>query len=73
MTDITCSFSGMDVAAHIDPSIPVECPECGAIRTIPSKQVWSDLFKYPSHKQADFVRQRRCYRRIGGTWQIVSE
>ena len=66
-----CNFSGKEVAARIDTSLPVECPECGAIRTIPRRHVWSDMFTYPSHTQVNFVRPRRRNARVNGVWKIV--
>lgn len=66
-----CQYSGMEIAAHIDPSLPVECPVCGAIRKIPGKHVWSDMFKYPSHKEPDGAVSRRRYKCINGVWKIV--
>lgn len=63
-----CHFSGEEIYISIDPSIPVECPDCGAIRTIQGKYIYSDMIKYPSHNKADMVRVRKCYRRVNRSW-----
>lgn len=66
-----CQWSGMEVRARIDPSIPVECPECGAIRRIPGNHVWSDMFIYPPHDEPENRRLRRHWQRVNGVWTIV--
>jgi hypothetical protein len=68
-----CSYSNSEIVLSIDPSIPVECPECSAIRKIPGKQVWSDLFIYPAHEMPDVSRERKRYKRINGEWQLVEK
>lgn len=73
MTDRHCPYSGMEVATRIDRSLPVECPVCGAIRTIPAPSVWPDAFRYPRHKQADFVQMHRRWKRVNGSWRIVEQ
>ena len=69
-----CSYGGREIAASIDPSVPVECPQCGAIRIVPRRGVWDDMFVFPVHKEVEGgARARRCYRlHVSGNWEIVN-
>ena len=45
-----CRFGYSEVALRVDPAIPVECPECGAINRIPSEYVQDNGCIYPPHE-----------------------
>lgn len=66
-----CRYSNREISAHIDPSIPVECPHCNAIRKISKTKVWTDMFVYPAHQEVDSFRPRRRYHLEDGVWSIV--
>lgn len=45
----SCSYGGGRVYLTIDPTIPVMCPNCTAIRKINKAQWKQDAFIYPRH------------------------
>lgn len=69
---MSCRMSGQDCSGRIDPSIPVKCPACGAIRKIPGKSVWKDGFRYPYHPSLEGEGQpRRHYEHVDGQWKVM--
>lgn len=68
-----CEFSHRQVQARIDSSLPVECPECGAVRKIPGRDVYSDGFTYPPHQTLDgTARLRKRYKRRYDVWGMAA-
>lgn len=73
-----CDFSGTHISRSeiTDPTIHVECPQCGARRKIPAKLCFDDCIVYPRHAPLDrgssrnVKHWRRCF---DGAWFMVEK
>jgi hypothetical protein len=72
-----CRFSGSAEIPQQDPHkllLPVECPECGAIRR--PVQGWQKIPQtYGEHQELDGTAHRRTawWKRVDGAWQLVGD
>jgi hypothetical protein len=66
-----CNYSNTDIDIKIEPNIPVECPTCGAVVTIPLRNQYEDGITFPAHKPGRGKSTQRRYKEIDGTWAII--
>lgn len=61
-----CPFSNRYFTLPTEEKLPVECPECGAVRTTRYSG------EYPQHQTlTTSTPLRKRWKRIDGSWQIV--
>lgn len=76
MIMIKCRFSGSAEIPQQNPNrilLPVECPECGAIRRPVTG--WQEIPQtFGNHNELEgSAKGRKRYKKINGEWQIVED
>jgi hypothetical protein len=67
-----CTYTGL-FAMYTGTAIPVQCPTCGAIRTLTeARHPLSLINEYPEHEQGRDPGCERWWRGPDGIWKIVA-